>query len=121
MLHALQRKWEMASGTKCGDHSHDFFGLLPAHNEAKGLGRHLQRVADGAGRVAFEAADVLVGDLEPLLLDIIDLRRGNSRAVRGSVAWRVTRSRRCFVVKIAIFIPLLFIYVEPALIKKKTV
>lgn len=95
----------MASSRKCGDHSHDFFGLLPAHNEAKGLGCHLQRVAEGAGRLAFEASDVLVGDLEPLLLHIVDLRRGNSRA---SQRQRVSRSRRCFVVKIAIFIPLLF-------------
>lgn len=94
MVHALQCRWEMASSRKCGDHSHDFFGLLPAHNEAKGPGCHLQRVADGAGRVAFEAADVLVGDLEPRLLDIIDLRRGKSRAVRGSVAWHVSRSRQ---------------------------
>lgn len=98
----------MASSRKCGDHSHDFFGLLPAHNEAKGLGCHLQRLADGAARVAFEAADVLVGDLEPRLLDVIDLRGGNSRAVRGSVAWHVSRSRWCFAAKNAIFISLLF-------------
>lgn len=85
------------------DHSHDFFGLLPAHDEAKGLGGHLQRVAEGAGVVALDAADVLVGNLEPLLLDVVDLRRGNRRAVRGGVA-RLSR----FAVKIAFFISLLF-------------
>lgn len=60
------------------EHSQDFFVLLPAHNEAKGFACHLQRVVDGAGWVNFDAADVLMGNLKPLLMGIVDLRRGNN-------------------------------------------
>ena len=57
------------------EHSQDFFVLLPAHSKAKGLVCHLQCVADGAGGVSVEAADVLMGDFKPLPVGIIDLRR----------------------------------------------
>ena len=56
-------------------HSQDFFGLLPVHNKAKGCGRHGQGVADGAGGVAVEAANVLMRDFKPLLVGIRDLSR----------------------------------------------
>lgn len=64
------------------EHSQDFFVLLPAHSKAKGLVCHLQCVADGAGGVSVEAADVLMGDFKPLPVGIIDLRREREREER---------------------------------------
>lgn len=60
-----------------GKHSQDFFGLLPNHTEAEGFVCYLQYVTNVAGWVNVEAGDVLMGDLEPLLVGIRDLRREN--------------------------------------------
>lgn len=57
-------------------HLHNFSVLLPAHSKAKRFACHLQRVADGVGWLTAQSADVLMGDLKPLLLGIRDLRRG---------------------------------------------
>ena len=56
------------------EHSQHFVGLLPSHLEAKWFLWELQRVLDRAGWITLDAADVLVRDLEPLLVGIIDLR-----------------------------------------------
>lgn len=47
---------------------------------------------------------MLMGDLEPLPLGIIDLRRGNNHTIRVSVASYISRSCSYFVVEIAIFV-----------------
>lgn len=60
------------------EHSQDFLGFPPAHSKAKSLVCNLQRVVDGAGWVAFEAVDVLLGNLKPPVQGIVDLRRGNN-------------------------------------------
>lgn len=60
------------------EHSQDFLGFPPAHGKAKILICDLQRVADVAGWVTFEAVDVLMGNLKPPLQGIVDLRRGNN-------------------------------------------
>lgn len=89
------------------EHSQDFFGLLPAHSEAKGFVCHLQCVAYGDGWVTVEAVDVLVGDLKPLPVGIIDLRRGNNHAGSVSVApYRMVMFVLCCVYRY--FHPLLF-------------
>ena len=44
------------------------------HSKAKGFLCDLQHVADGDGWVTAEDADVLMGDLKPLPVGIIDLR-----------------------------------------------
>lgn len=79
--------------TKCamstethGEHSQDFFGLLPDHSEAEGFVCYLQNITDVAGWVTVEAGDVLMGDLEPLLVGIGDLRRGNRQRERGLIS-----------------------------------
>lgn len=71
-------------------HSQDFVGLLPAHNKAKGCGCHRQGVADGAGGVAVEAADVLMRDFKPLLVGISDLSRERRHTGNVSVASYIT-------------------------------
>lgn len=62
------------------NYSQDFFVLLSAYNKAKGFLCDLQCVADGAGWVTLEAADVLMGDLKPLAFGIIDLREKKQTA-----------------------------------------
>lgn len=55
-------------------HLHNFLVLLSAYSKAKGFLCDLQCVVDGTGWGRFEAEDVLMGDLKPLIVGIIDLR-----------------------------------------------
>lgn len=78
-------------------YSQDFFVLSPVHSNAKGLLCDLHGVADGAGWVTVEAVDVLMGDLKPLPVGIVDLRRGNSRARAVWERLPILQSRLYFV------------------------
>lgn len=54
--------------------SQGFLALPATHCEAKGLTFHLQHSVEGTGRVTADSLDVLVRNLEPRLLPVIDLR-----------------------------------------------
>lgn len=68
----IQHKYTMNTHTK---HSQDSVVLLSAHSKAKGFMCDSQRVLDRGGWGTREALDMLMGDLEPLLLGIKDLRK----------------------------------------------
>lgn len=74
------------------EHSQDFFP--PAHSKAKVLICNLQCLADGAGWVTFEAVDVLMGNLKPLVEGIVDLRRGNNHEHASHVSHSHTMLQR---------------------------
>lgn len=55
-------------------HSQDFLALPAADCEAEGSTLHLQHSVEGAGRVTADGLHVLVRNLKPRLLPIVDLR-----------------------------------------------
>lgn len=71
---------------QCGlQYSQDFLVLPPAYSEAKGFLCDLQCASEGDGWVTAENfVDMLMGDLKPLVVGVVDLRE---RKETAQVAW----------------------------------